>query len=193
MSEWLRDCGPAGLALLGGATLVLGALLYVTLARRAKSGAGTDRILLAAMIAGLGLVCAGAEAGRFDGLPHVTSKFDATFFAWLQAVMLRAVAGIVTLALAVPLGHAAARWADTKQRLTPGLLVLAAPGLGLLASSVRLQLAARELLRGTLEPDARLALLRDAVHDSERLLALGVVLGLVGSVGLAFVWLRRPA
>ena len=193
MIPWLRDCARLGAWLLGGAAVVLAALLYVTLGRRAKSGAGTDRILLVTMIAGLGLLCAGFEAGRFDGLPHVSSKFDATYLFWMEAVIFRGVAGVVTLVLAVPLGIAASRWAGIKQRLTPGLLVLAPPGLGLLASSVRLQLAAYGLARSELVYDVRLAVAREAARDSERLLAAGALVGLVGAVSLAIVLLRRPA
>ena len=193
MSGWLRDCGAAGLWLLGGAAVVLGVLLYATRIRRVRQDAVADRILPAAMLAALVLICAGAEAGRFDGLPHVNAKFDATFFVWLQAVMLRAVAGIVTLALALPLGVTASRWAGTRQRLAPGLLVLVPPGLGLLASSIRLQLAARGLLTGALALDARLAVLREAMRDSERLLAAGTLVGIAGALSLAIMLLRRPA
>jgi hypothetical protein len=188
---WLRECGPAGWGLLGGAIVVLGGLLRISRLRRANQDAKADRIAPWALFAGLALLAAAAETGRFDGVPHVTPKFDATFLVWVRVVMLRAVAGVVVLALAVPVARAASRWAGVARLGWPGGLALAPFGLGLLASSLRLHVACRDAVSELVEPEARLAILRDAIRDSELLLWAAVIVTLASALGLALALVHR--
>lgn len=185
----LRDCGQVGGVLLAAAAVVILALLIGTFGARAQRAA--DKIAPWALLAGLVLLGAAADAGRFDGLPHVGGKFDATLLVWARVVMIRALSGTVVLALALPMAWSACRWAGWSRRLAPGLLVLVPPGLGMLASSVRLQIALKALLAPGTDPEGRLALLRAAVQQSELLLAVGAAVGLVGGVTLTVSQLRR--
>jgi len=125
---WLRDCGTAGWALLAATVSGIVALLLGTFGARGRRSA--DKIAPWVLLAGVVLLGAAADAGRFDGLPHINAKFDATVLVWTHTVMIRAVSGIVVLALALPMAWSACRWAAWSRWAVPGLLVLVPPGLG---------------------------------------------------------------
>jgi hypothetical protein len=65
--------------------------------------------------------------------------------------------------------------------------------MGMLASSVWLQIASRAMLAQDTAPNVRLALLHAAIRHSELLLAAGAIVGLVGALALAVPPLWRTA
>ena len=110
------------------------------------------------------------EAGQFDGQRHVNQKFDATFFVWVQSVELRALAGIVLVALAAPIGAAAGRLVPFGRGARLGLAALGPYGACLVASSARILREVPRML-GLPARDEKLAALRAVVMQADAILA----------------------
>jgi hypothetical protein len=132
------------------------------------------------------------EAGRFDGHRHLTTKLDATFFVWIQAVELRAVTGLAVLLVAAPIGAAAAKLLPAHRGVRLGLAALGPCGVGLLASSALVLRAVPEMLALPVAED-RLGALRTLVVGADAVLAVGTLLSIVVCAGLAIGLLRADA
>lgn len=171
-----------------------GWLRWIILAGAAVSLA-TIRMRLAPWTAALALIliAAGLFEARFDGRPHLTEKWDATFFVWMHQVSVRLAVGVATLLAAGPIGAAVARYADADPNPLPGLAVGAPVGAALVLSGVRLYAAAARLgtplTDGT--PALRVAHLSNGVKDSERILLVGVALSAV-TAAIVCARLLRP-
>lgn len=176
MIGWLRDCGPLGWALLGGTIIVLIAL--------------RTRLASWALLLGLFLVAVGAYGAAWDGEPHLTQKFDATFFAWAKAVLIRAIAGCITLVLAAPLGQTGGKLAGFSRGYVGGLSTLGSLGLGLLFSSLYLQVQVAAALSVD-RPSVRLELIRHAVTVSGYVLCGSAAVMALASLVLAGMLLDK--
>jgi hypothetical protein len=130
------------------------------------------------------------ELACFDGQVHLTEKFDGTFFVWCRAVELRAVGGLAIVSLGAPLGATVARLARAPRGALMGLAAMGPFGLGLLASSIRLQLSMRSILDEGTPPAKRLEYLGAAVEQSSWLVSIGTIASVL-ACGAIFVALTR--
>jgi hypothetical protein len=92
------------------------------------------------------VLLASAEVACFDGKRHLTKKFDATFFVWGRAVELRAVVGAAFVLLGGPLVTVGSKLVGRNGGGLLGVTALGLFGLGLLASSIALQISMRTIL-----------------------------------------------
>lgn len=135
------------------------------------------------------------ESAIFDGKRHLTEKFDATFLAWGRVVELRAVAGVGLVLLAGSLGKIISKLVGRGHGVLLGVLLLGPFGLGLLASSISLQIATRTILSESTLADVRLAQLRTAIRLSTWLVGCGTMASAIAciAVGLAVAMARGPS
>lgn len=179
LTEVLRSCAPLGWVLVAGA---LAALVGVS-----------TRLAPWALFLGLLVLGVGYEAACFDGRPHLTEKFDATTWVWFKAVQFRALSGILSLALAVPLGRAAGRLAGLRAGGWFGLLMLGIYGLAMLGSSLMVYRAMTNILAQEFPAVVSLENLRHAIHVSSGILRVGSTVTAVGAAVAAALLLRRRA
>lgn len=180
---WIDDAAPWSYALLAAAVLIVGA-----------DWTPVRRWVPCAAVA---LVAMGLEAGRFDGEPHLTEKFDATTLVWAHAVAMRPVAGIAAIVLAVPIGRATEPLLGRKKAILAGLATVGPVGLGALGSGGVLLMAlerAFELVsQGAASANTQAeaeAIVRAAIRQSEWMIATATTLSLA-SAGWVSVRLFR--
>jgi hypothetical protein len=164
--------------------ILVGAATSLALAR--------TRLASVSILSALLVLVLGAELGCFDGNSHdeVGAKVDATIFIWARAVELRALGGLAIIVVAAPAGAAAAKVGRFARGSLMGLAVMCPFGFGMLASSIRLQLALRCLLSDEFPAD-RVAYFQAAVAQSSWLLGMGTLASIVGCAGLAIAGGRR--
>lgn len=148
-----------------------------------------------ALVPALAFLAALLQVASFDGQQHLTEKFDATFIVWVRTVILRAVSGVSLLILALPFSAAAARWARWTRTRAIAFYVLMPVGVGLLASSLAIQSAVRNVLSDpSADPLLRYDVVESVVHASNFFMVSGAVLAVVGALRLAVpLWRRRGA
>lgn len=176
MIALIRDTAPLSLVLL------VGTLVVLLLLRSRASDWG--------LAAGLLLCGVGVEAACFDGRPHLTEKFDATFFVFCRAVEFRILAGAQLVILAAPLGEAAGRWVGRRRGWAGGLLVFGSFGLSLLASGILVFISALAALLSETPPAERLELLRQAIRSSSIIVGIGGGVAALAAAGLGVELLR---
>jgi len=164
-----------------GIGIVVAAALLVALTR--------TRLTRLAVYATPLLVVLCMEAGRFDGHRHLTQKFDATFFVWIEAVELRALSGLAVVLLAAPLGAVAAKLLPARRGALIGLAALGPCGVGLLASSALILRAVPVIVELPAVED-RLEALRTLVAQADAVLAAGTLLSVVVCASLGIGMLR---
>jgi len=133
------------------------------------------------------------EVAIFDGQRHLTAKFDATVLVWGRAVALRGAAGLGIVLLAGPFGKTVSRLAGREHGVLLGVLSLGPFGLGLLTSSITLQIATRTIFSEATSSESGLALLRTAVDRSSWLVSGGTVASIATCVAVAIVATRAQA
>lgn len=82
------------------------------------------------------IIAVGLEASCFDGRPHLTNKFDVTFFFWMHCIAIRGLVGACLMILGAPLSIIAGQLAGLAHGGRAGLLVLGPFATGLLGSSI---------------------------------------------------------
>lgn len=181
MNTFLAESGPIGYVLILGTLVALAGL--------------RTRLSAWCLCLGVVILAVGAQAACFDGRPHVTEKLDATVFIWARVVSLRLLIGVLVLALAVPIGHAAGQVARVNRGWLGGLLVVGGFGLGLLGSGLVLQWTLRSAFSAASAGDvARFhSLLRHGVTVSSSLMLGAAVVTAIGAIGMAVSWWRTTS
>lgn len=150
------------------------------------------RFAKGALLAVILVLLATTELAIFDGNRHLTEKFDATFFVWGRVVELRAVAGVGLVLLAGPLGKIVSKLVNREHGVLLGILVLGPFGLGLLASSIALQIAMRTIVADATLANVQLEQLRIAIGQSTWLVSCGTIASVAACVAVSLVAATAP-
>jgi hypothetical protein len=130
-----------------------------------------------------------SEAARFDGLRHPGEMFDATLFFWARAVERRAAAGVAILLLGPASGAVFGAALDHARGPIHGMVAALPFGLGMLTSSVLLQVSFRSFANDV--PGVRWSHLQAAVHESAWVLGVGTTASVIASAAIVTALVRR--